>query len=47
MDDIGLFGLNNIKDLFKKLEREYNALKDELTTNRIVNFVIMSTPGYF
>jgi hypothetical protein len=40
MDDIGLFGLNNIKDLFKKLEREYNALMDEVTTDGIANFVI-------
>jgi len=40
MDDIGLFGLNNFKDLFKKLEREYNLLKDEVTTDRIVNFVL-------
>ena len=40
MDDIGLFGLNNIKDLFKKLEQEYNALMDEVTTDGIANFVI-------
>ncbi|NLB78260.1 MAG: hypothetical protein GX796_05275 [Clostridiaceae bacterium] len=42
MDDFGLFGLNNINDVYRKLEREYNALKDELTTDKIVNFVITS-----
>jgi len=40
MDDIGLFGLNNARDVYKKLEREYQTIKKEYTNDSVINFII-------
>lgn len=36
------FGLTTVRDLFSKLERDADALDDEVTSDRLFNFVVTS-----